>query len=52
MHPAIQLCLRNNGREVLKRAIGHALCNATTDPADADKVVVATDTPFCAYSAA
>jgi len=52
MHPAIQLCLRHNGRVVLNRAIGHGWGNAPTDAADADKVLVGTDTPFCAYSAA
>ena len=52
MHPAIQLCLRHNGRVVLNRAIGHGWGNAPTDPPDADKVPVTTETPFCAYSAA
>ncbi len=52
MHPAIQVCLRHNGRVVLNRAIGHGWGNAPTDPPDADKVPVTTDTPFCVYSAA
>ena len=52
MHPAIQLCLRHNGKVVLNRAIGHGWGNAPTDPPDAEKVPVTTDTPFCAYSAA
>ena len=52
MHPAIQLCLRHNGRVILNRAIGHAWGNAPSDPVDAEKVPVTTDTPFCAYSAA
>lgn len=52
MHPAIQLCLRHNGRVVLNRAIGHGWGNAPTDPADAEKIPVTTDTPFCVYSAA
>ena len=51
MHPAIQVCLRHNGRVVLNRAIGHGWGNAPTDPPDADKVPVATETPFCVYSA-
>lgn len=51
-HPAIQLCLRHNGRVVLNRAIGHGWGNAPTDPPDADKVPVTTDTPFCVFSAA
>ncbi|MGF2952153.1 serine hydrolase, partial [Mycobacterium sp. THU-M116] len=52
MHPAIQVCLRHDGRVVLNRAIGHGWGNAPTDPPDAEKVPVGTDTPFCVYSAA
>ena len=52
MHPAIQLCLRHNGRVVLDRAIGHGWGNAPTDSADAEKIPVTTETPFCVYSAA
>ena len=52
MHPAIQLCLRHNGKVVLNRAIGHGWGNAPDDPPDAEKVPVATDTPFCVFSAA
>lgn len=52
MHPAIQLCLRYDGRVVLNRAIGHGWGNAPTDPPDAPKIPVGTDTPFCVYSAA
>jgi CubicO group peptidase (beta-lactamase class C family) len=52
MHPAIQLCLRHNGKVVLNRAIGHGWGNAPTDPPDAEKIPVTTDTPFCAYSSA
>ncbi|HUO38998.1 MAG TPA: lipase LipE [Mycobacterium sp.] len=52
MHPAIQLCLRHNGRVVLNRAIGHGWGNAPTDPPGANKVPVTTETPFCVYSAA
>jgi CubicO group peptidase (beta-lactamase class C family) len=51
-HPAIQLCLRHNGRVILNRAIGHGWGNAPTDLPDADKVPVTTETPFCAYSSA
>ncbi|MCV7053966.1 lipase LipE [Mycolicibacterium gilvum] len=42
MQPAIQVCLRRDGRVILDRAIGYA----------ADDVPVRTDTPFCVYSAA
>lgn len=52
MHPAIQLCLRHNGRVVLNRAIGHGWGNAPTDPPGAEQIPVTIDTPFCAYSAA
>ena len=52
MHPAIQLCLRHNGKVVLNRAIGHGWGNAPDDPPDAEKVPVTTDTPFCVFSAA
>lgn len=52
MHPAIQLCVRRNGKVVLNRAIGHGWGNAPADTPDADKVPVTTETPFCVYSAA
>ncbi|OBH24811.1 hydrolase [Mycobacterium sp. E342] len=51
-HPAIQLCIRRHGRVVLNRAIGHGWGNAPSDPPDAQKIPVTTDTPFCVYSAA
>ncbi len=52
MHPAIQLCVRRNGKVVLNRAIGHGWGNAPTDEPDAEKIPVTTGTPFCVYSAA
>lgn len=52
MQPAIQLCLRHNGRVVLNRAIGHAWGNGPEDPPDTERVPVQTGTPFCVYSAA
>lgn len=52
LQPAIQLCLRRDGRVILDRAIGHAWGNAPADPPDTEKVVVSTETPFCVYSAA
>ena len=51
MHPAIQLCIRQHGRVVLNRAIGHGWGNAPSDAPDAEKIPVTTDTPFCVYSA-
>jgi CubicO group peptidase (beta-lactamase class C family) len=52
MQPAIQLCLRHNGKVVLNRALGHAWGNGPADPLDAEQIPVTTDTPFCVYSAA
>ena len=52
MHPAIQLCVRYEGRVVLNRAIGHARGNGPADPPDGEQVPVTTETPFCVYSAA
>ncbi|WP_046302019.1 lipase LipE [Mycobacterium sp. UM_Kg27] len=52
LHPAIQLCLRHNGRVVLNRAIGHGWGNGPSDPADVELVPVSVDTPFCVYSTA
>jgi CubicO group peptidase (beta-lactamase class C family) len=52
MHPAIQICLRRNGKVILNRAIGHGWGNGPDDLPDAEKVPVRTDTPFCVYSAA
>ncbi len=50
VHPALQLCVRRNGRVVLDRAIGHARGNGPSDPKDADKMPATPDTPFCVYS--
>lgn len=52
MHPAIQLCLRHNGRVILDRAIGHGWGNGPHDDPEAEKIPVTTSTPFCVYSAA
>jgi CubicO group peptidase (beta-lactamase class C family) len=52
MHPAIQVCLRHDGRVVLNRAIGHGWGNGPDDPPDTEKIRVTTETPFCVYSAA
>ncbi len=52
MHPAIQVCIRHNGRVLLNRAIGHAWGNGPADPPDAARVPVTTATPYCVYSAA
>ena len=52
MHPAIQVCLRRNGKVILDRAIGHGWGNGPDDPVDAEKIPVSTSTPFCVYSTA
>ena len=49
MHPAIQVCIRYDGRVVLNRAIGHARGNGPADPPDAEQVPVRTSS---AHSAA
>ncbi|WP_040524240.1 serine hydrolase [Gordonia effusa] len=50
--PAIQVCVRRGGEVILDRAIGHGWGNGPDDPADAEKLTVTTQTPFCVYSAA
>ncbi|WP_067710488.1 serine hydrolase [Nocardia yamanashiensis] len=50
--PAIQVCLRRNGRVVLNRAIGHGWGNAPGDGPDAERVPVTTEMPFCGFSTA
>ncbi|WP_216893575.1 serine hydrolase [Nocardia alni] len=50
--PAIQVCLRRNGRIVLNRAIGHGWGNAPGDGPDVEKVLLTPDTPFCGFSTA
>lgn len=52
MHPAIQVCLRRNGKVILDRAIGHGWGNGPEDPVDAEQIPVSTSTPFCVYSTA
>ncbi|MEU8894566.1 serine hydrolase [Nocardia sp. NPDC048505] len=50
--PAIQVCLRRNGRIVLNRAIGHGWGNAPHDEAGAAKILVTPAMPFCGFSTA
>lgn len=50
-HPAIQLCIRREGRVVLQRSIGHASGNGPEDKPDAPKTLATIDTPFCLCSA-
>jgi CubicO group peptidase (beta-lactamase class C family) len=51
-HPAIQLCVRREGRVILDRAIGHARGNAPTDPPGGPTVLASPSTPFNIFSAA
>ncbi|HEY8001337.1 MAG TPA: serine hydrolase domain-containing protein [Solirubrobacterales bacterium] len=50
VHPALQLCLRREGKVVLDRAIGHARGNGPSDGEDVPKAAATTQTPFCVYS--
>ncbi|MFC4128018.1 serine hydrolase domain-containing protein [Nocardia rhizosphaerae] len=50
--PAIQVCLRRDGRVLLNRAIGHGWGNAPGDGPDAAKVLVTPETPLCGFSTA
>jgi CubicO group peptidase (beta-lactamase class C family) len=50
-HPAIQLCIRHNGRRVLHRSIGHAAGNGPDDPPDGPKIPLGLDTPINLFSA-
>ncbi|MFI9504503.1 serine hydrolase [Nocardia sp. NPDC052566] len=50
--PAIQVCLRRGGKVVLNRAIGHGWGNAPGDAADAEKIPVTPEMPFCGFSTA
>ncbi len=50
--PAIQVCLRRNGKVVLNRAIGHGWGNAPGDGPDAERIPVTTESPFCGFSTA
>lgn len=50
-HPAIQLCIRHNGRRVLHRALGHASGNGPDDEPGEPRVPVTLDTPINLFSA-
>ncbi|HET9719441.1 MAG TPA: serine hydrolase domain-containing protein [Solirubrobacteraceae bacterium] len=50
VHPALQLCVRRNGRVVIDRAIGHARGNGPKDGPDTPRELVTPDTPFCVFS--
>jgi CubicO group peptidase (beta-lactamase class C family) len=50
VHPALQLCVRRNGRVVVNRAIGHASGNGPRDGDEVAKVPVTPEVPFCVFS--
>ncbi|MGQ4598990.1 serine hydrolase [Nocardia sp. R6R-6] len=50
--PAIQVCLRRNGKLMVNRAIGHGWGNAPGDGPEAVAVLATPDTPFCGFSTA
>lgn len=52
VHPALQVCVRREGKVVLDRAIGHARGNGPKDPEDAEKEAATPETPFTIYSGA
>ena len=49
-HPALQLCVRREGKVVIDRAIGHARGNGPADSKETPKILATPDTPFCVYS--
>src|SRR5262245_24599261 len=51
LHPALQICIRRDGRVVLHRAIGHSRGNDPDDPPSAEQTPIHLDTPFLLYSA-
>ncbi len=51
IHPGLALCVRRHGQVLLDRAIGHARGNGPDDPADAPRVQLTPDAPFCVLSA-
>ncbi|TQM31511.1 serine hydrolase [Nocardia bhagyanarayanae] len=50
--PAIQVCLRRDGKILLNRAIGHGWGNGPGDGPDVPRVLATPDLPFCGFSTA
>ena len=50
VHPAVQLCVRRNGKVLIDRAIGHARGNGPRDSKETARVLATPETPFCVYS--
>lgn len=51
LYPAVQVCIRRQGRVVLHRALGHLRGNAPGSPPSAERPLAGTGTPFLIYSA-
>jgi len=51
VHPAIAICIRRQGKIILKRTIGHSCGNIQGEPEDTRRVVMTTETPICQFSA-
>lgn len=51
VHPAISLCLRRQGKTVIKRTIGHACGNIKGEPENTKQVIINPETPICQFSA-
>ena len=52
VHPAVQVCVRHQGRVVLDRAIGHARGHGPHDPAGGPAVAITRQTPIQIFSGA
>ena len=50
VHPAVQLCIRRNGKVLIDRSLGHARGNGPADDKETEKVLATPGTPFCVYS--
>lgn len=51
LYPAMQVCVRYQGRVLIDRAIGYASGAGPDDSPGAERVPVSLDTPFCIFSA-
>ena len=52
VHPALQVCVRREGKVVLDRAIGHARGNGPRDAEEEPEELATPSTPFTIYSGA
>ena len=51
VHPGIALCLRKQGKIVLKRTIGHAKGNVVGESESTEPILMNPETPICQFSA-